>query len=1028
MKTTKTIMTMAFSAMCCASLFATTRYVVPSESGYDALTPRYTSIAAALDAASANDTILVCKGTYSITASYTLTTEKHIGVTIRSYDPDNGGKINRDETILDGDGISSGDGIFNMKGGGNEVGIVFDGLTFRKSPVGALRFIAAAGLKILNCNFYTNSVDTTTADEANVQGGAIRNLRCDGALVSNCVFVANKTTAANGNGGAIYHSSRTDGEFTGGTVVDCVFKDNQSVQANGGAIFAGKKIAIRKCDFDGNKGGSSSNGGAVYIVASSSISECTFTGLVEGNFAVIAVVGPDSGYEGNSNTISNCTFKNVTLGTMRRALVTATRSELLAENCIFRNVTNVRAYICATANNTMPITYRNCLFDCPNGEKVIYMDNTSTGVVAFENCTVYSPGKSVVFFSASGSSIAKWKNCILNCTTPATNGEHVQTVTDCYTGTDPLFVCADEGVFRLRSDSPCIDQSAALPWHDGAVDLAGKPRVVGARADYGCYERQQGDKDFVGTMRLVATAEEKTGDWADAYTDFQAAIDATPDRYCLLVKPGLYRPAETIVISNRFIEVVSCGEDGEPDPANTVIDGQSARRVMLVHWGETSTANSDQKPVNWRQVRLEGLTFKDGLALTNGATATQPFAGNGGGLLLYGRAPSLGYAPSRVVNCRFDGCSAVNGGGVALFGGWLEDCKFTSCTATYGGGACGIELNVPASRRVDYTKALSYYSATLIGCSFAGNTAHANGGGYSCSNDGNGRHAYIESCNFISNKTDGASSWSCYGSGVAQIRGSTITNCTFTGNSGAAYGALSVISSTCGVDLLFQGNVAGAGTISSSGLSTDIVFERCQVFESTTQQSIAFFGTGTYRNCLVVNSTSKNCIFQLSANPLVLENCTIVNKNKSGTLFGFHSGQTTPEQVVSLKNCILWSASGKLVPDGVSLERCNTFYATNCCFSCTPEPASRFNVGAGCFINTKPGFVDAENGDWSLRGSTCRDKGMMLDWMTADSIDFAGNPRVVKMGKTLAQDPSALPDLGCYEMQDVPPGMTIILR
>ena len=941
MKTTKTIMTMAFSAMCCASLFATTRYVVPSESGYDALTPRYTSIAAALDAAAQNDTILVCKGTYSITASYTLTTAKHIGVTIRSYDPDNGGKINRDETIFDGEGILSGDGIFNMNGGGNDVGIVFDGLTFRKSPVGALRFIAAAGLKILNCNFYTNTVDTTTASEANIHGGAIRDIRCDGTLVSNCVFVANKTTAAKGNGGAIYHSSRTDGEFTGATVVDCVFKDNQSVEANGGAIFAGKKIAIRKCDFYGNKTKTSANGGSVYIVASSIISECTFSGPADGDIAVIAVVGPESGYEGNSNTISKCTFKNVTLDSLKKALVTAIRSELLVEGCIFRGATNVLGYFCARENNPMPITLRNCLFDGRNGEKVIYLDRTSPGVVTFENCTVYAPGQTVVYYSSAaspGASSTVWKNCILNCTTPTTRstttGQHVQTVTDCYTGTDPRFVCADEGVFRLRSDSPCIDQSAALPWHDGAVDLAGKPRVVGARADYGCYERQPDDKDFVDTTRLVATEEEKTGDWADAYTDFQAAIDATPDRYRLLVKPGLYRPAETIVISNRFIEVVSCGEDGEPDPANTVIDGQSARRVMLVHWGETSTADSDQKPVNWRPVRLEGLTFKDGLALTNGATATQPFAGNGGGLLLYGRAPSSGYAPSRVVNCRFDGCSAVNGGGAALFGGWLEDCKFTSCTATYGGGACGIEPNVIASRTIDWSNERSWYSATLMSCSFVENIAHSRGGGYSCSNDSNGRHAYIESCNFVSNKTDGASSYSCYGSGLSNVTGSLITNCTFTCNTGAAYGALYIATAAYGVDLVLYGNVAGTGAISVQSSTT--VLERCRVMEDPAKPSVGIWGGATCRNCLVVNkSSSAGCIRQFSSNPLVIENCTLVNKN--GIVIDVDGRAGSEAWTLVLKNSIIWRVGEGIFPTGKTEYPAT--YATNCCFSCTPDPA-----------------------------------------------------------------------------------------
>ena len=1012
MKTIKKIMMMVYSAMCCASLFATTRYVVPSESGYDALTPRYTSIAAALDAAAANDTILVCKGTYSITASYTLSRTKHAGVTIRSYDPDNGGKINRDETIFDGAGILSGDGIsrdgiFNCTGIGGEVGIVFDGLTFRKSPVGALRFIAAAGMKILNCNFYTNTVDTTTASEANMHGGAILDLRCDGTLVSNCVFVANKATASGGMGGAIYHTYRTDDESSRAIVVNCIFKDNASEQSSGGAIYVTKRVDIRKCDFDGNKANTS--GGSVYMVAYSLVSDCTFRGTAGGAITAIAVFGSS----GEENTISGCTFSDMVVsGTEKRGLVSGTKSNLLIENCIFRNASNVKGYICAYENNPNPITVRNCLFaDGAAGVNVLYMNNSSDGKVTLENCTVYAPGRTVVRYD-SGSSSAEWKNCILDCTTPTTSGSNVQTVTDCYTGTNPSFVCADEGVFRLRSDSPCIDQSEALAWYDGATDLAGNPRVVGAQADYGCYERQPDDKDFVDTTRLVATAEEKTGDWADAYTDFQAAIDATPDRYRLLVKPGLYRPAGTLVISNRFIEIVSCGEDGVPDPANTIVDGQNARRVMLVHWGETKTASQDQNPVNWRQVRIEGLTF------TNGVTAAedgQPFSGNGGGLLFYGRAPSSDYAPSRVVNCRFGDCSAVNGGGAALFGGWLEDCTFTACTATYGGGACGIEPNVSAAKATDYTTAHAWYSASLIGCAFSGNVASMSGGGYACGTDTNGRHAYVENCSFTSNRIERGSTraYSCSGSGLAFPYGSLVAKCTFTGNTGGAYGALRAMPYTHGEDLCFSGNSAeGCGSLSANSGETQ--FDRCQIVEDPGHPTIGIFGCGTYRNCLVVNGSGKSCIMQNSSTvPLILENCTLVNK--SGVVMDFHSS-AAQDRLVELSNCILWRADGN--PVHAIKSSYNATYATNCCFSCAVDAAYGFHLNPGCFVNARPGFVDVDNGDWSLRGSACRDKGVMLGWMTADAIDLAGNPRV--FGDN--------PDLGCYECIAKYPGFTLVFR
>ena len=1014
-------MCMALAVMACAPLFADTHYVVPAGTAGNAPTSPYTSwetaansVADALEQASANDTILVRKGTYSITASSSLNKSTLAGITIKSYDPDNDGKINRDETIFDGSDLTDESRMF----WGNTLtsGITFDGFTFRRSPTGALRFYKSADTSVLNCRFIENAT-TNVSNDTYANGGAAWLHFCTGTLISNCVFEANLTKSTSREGGALYVSISADDDASAcPKVIDCTFRNNSA--NSGGAISSSNGIDVRNCLLDGNKTFSETGyGGALYITHGGTVSGCTITGAVAGN-------EPGIYFRGTSKTgtsISNCTFENMTpAGTGTRHAPLTTAVELLVENCTFRNVEKCYAFICTYTGNSNPLTVRGCLFyDIAEGVNVLYCNGTTTGKVDFENCTTYAPGRTIVKFGTESST--EWKNCIFCCTQPATSGNNVQTVTDCYTGADPRFVCAEEGVFRLRSDSPCIDQSSALPWHDGAVDLAGNPRIVGAKADYGCYERQPDDKDFVGTTRLVATAEEKTGDWADAYTDFQAAIDATPDRYRLLVKPGLYRPAETIVISNRFIEVVSCGEDGEPDPANTVIDGQSARRVMLVHWGETSTANSDQKPVNWRQVRLEGLTFKDGLALTNGATATQPFAGNGGGLLLYGRAPSLGYAPSRVVNCRFDGCSAVNGGGAALFGGWLEDCTFTSCTATYGGGACGIEPNIDAAKATDYTTAHSWYSATLTGCTFTGNTAHTAGGGYACGIDKKGRHTYVEGCNFVSNKTDG-SAWSCYGSGLSYTYGSLVTNCTFAVNTGAAYGVLEVLDYTHGADLVFSRNVADGGTI--CGTAPGLLFDRCQVFEPTTQ-SAAIFGGGTYRSSLVVNGTSKNCIQQYSEIPLVLENCTVVNTNGNGILFNSHKNTVSGWEGM-LKNCILWTASGKLIPTDKAIY--NTFYATNCCFSSTPDPACGFNVGAGCFVNARPGFVDAENGDWSLRGSTCRDKGMMLDWMTADSIDFAGNPRVVKMGKTLAQDPSALPDLGCYEMQDVPPGMTIIFR
>ena len=76
-----------------------------------------------------------------------------------------------------------------------------------------------------------------------------------------------------------------------------------------------------------------------------------------------------------------------------------------------------------------------------------------------------------------------------------------------------------------------------------------------------------------------------------------------------------------------------------------------------------------------------------------------------------------------------------------------------------------------------------------------------------------------------------------------------------------------------------------------------------------------------------------------------------------------------------------------------------------------------------------PVFRNAAKGDYSLKRRTPhRDKGTRLDWMTAETMDLAGNPRVATDGKPLAEDAAALPDLGCYENQEIRKGTCLILR
>jgi len=165
-----------------------------------------------------------------------------------------------------------------------------------------------------------------------------------------------------------------------------------------------------------------------------------------------------------------------------------------------------------------------------------------------------------------------------------------------------------------------------------------------------------------------------------------------------------------------------------------------------------------------------------------------------------------------------------------------------------------------------------------------------------------------------------------------------------------------------------------------------------------------------FRQCLIADNASDKAVVPDVVGSTVFENCTIPHAIVTPATM---STATTNTFI----NCILPNAT--ITSAG---SYCNIL--SNCLVKVAQ--GGPFDSGV---ITGNPKFTDAANGDYTLEvKSPCRDKGLTLDWMTAGSTDLLGNPRLVDT-RGVAFSPEALPDLGCYEIQErKPSGLMLFVR
>lgn len=866
----------------------------------------------------------------------------------------------------------------------------FDGSEF----TGSQRFLdfsnSTVAPKIMNLAF------------RNFAAGALSFTSVTGAEIADCVFTDNGGDGVQ-DGGAVFFSQCADA-----TVVRSAFDGNVATRYGGAVCFYATKNglsgAILDCTFTGKA--NAAYGKCIYMSAGS-MTECRFTGVTcerngsNGDFGMICMSG---------GTLMNCK---------------------VGGSYLYTRFLQVQG-------GTTPVQVRNLLLSEDNTMHPAFtLVGTYNGRGAvFGNCTILIPGQLLFASSTSQSPQYGFSNCALAGEWPTEPGLVTCTSNGC---TDPAgsiddmkFVDRASGNYIPRSDSPLIDVAEPLDWQTAeSVDIGGRPRVVGEKVDLGCYERQATDVDY-HDKRVVATESEKIGEWAGAYVGLQAAIDSVSNAMTrLLVKSGTYQIGETIQITNVSLAVVSCGADGKPDRDGTILDGQGVRRILRI---VPSTLDATTfLPTTDARVTFEGFTFRNGVTHAGDG---QFDAGMGGGVYFSGRSMVKGKSPSQIVNCRFSNCEADFGGAVAMEGGELVNCTFdgnkadidedeTATSAIGGqGGAVGVIMRSGLSQRtaVCLSRDATWVAPGIVGCTFTGNTAEASGAAISVYQkrvDGFGiGSAYVADCSFEGNALTWPTDKRDYSEGVcvSVCYNGLVTNCLFRANGTSTIGYGVVMMDGVGqmVDCTLAANDSVYGSV--YGASADAVFERCKFGNKRYVRA-----AGTFRNCLFMATTGY--LIHAVAADATYDNCTFIVSEASRMAY-FPANRTNR---LAFNNCILYW-SNWLSPLEMDCKSYALSFAS-CCISKEPTDKANMTFDNGCLLNVDPRFVDAAAQDYALKlRSPCVDRGLLLDWMTADSVDLSGNVRVLNNGKTLSDDANALPDMGCFEMQDAKRGSRMILR
>ena len=580
----------------------------------------------------------------------------------------------------------------------------------------------------------------------------------DADVVLSGITITNGYSTADKQGGAIYTTAAA-------TIRDCRITQNAGTCAT---INLADGAKLLHCRVDGNvsKGGSQHMG--IYMTgATTLVEDCE---VINNDAGSVNYSSAASAFRILGGTVRRCVVTNNfnSLGSYGHDGAIKTDGPCLIENCLIAGNTSGYGSGWETDNR----------FSSAAGIQV-----SAAGCIV-RNCTVADNmgfGRGGIRVHSDGylrleNSIV-WGNVDIVYDTTTTAANTTKTMTDwnisnlsqryatnvCSTiffgegslATDPLFVDAEHGDYRLAANSPCRNAGYARPGDDVATDLAGNARVVGGAIDLGCFEGTSAEPS-------VTPSAIQQDVYLTAGGDIAEALSHCGEGSTLHVGPGDYPVAQTLVITGGVHIVATDG------PATTSLfragphdSGDRFRMIVALAPGFVlsgfTVSNTFAEVAIGQAVAMRGGTITNCVFRDNYIVPHQ----YGGGLVFAMRGT--------VIDTRFEdnyGNGGAGGGPLALFSG---------AVAT----GCDFFRNSNPNNNSGGSAVQAHKDAIVRRCRFIGNRAAAGSAPAALRVASTG--VLVENCLFACNTNS-------YSSGVGAIAAGAndlvVKNCTFADNYG----------------------------------------------------------------------------------------------------------------------------------------------------------------------------------------------------------------------------------------------------